>query len=84
MLAGTFGSYLNEPSTVATLEVAPARMQACGLPVNRLQVNGWRCLAANFSGLADALQSGDRPGAPERTVELLVSEQAAVDAALRV
>lgn len=46
VLAGTFASYLDHEDSAALLTDALTRAQALDLPVDRLIVNGWCCLAA--------------------------------------
>ncbi|MER7072270.1 BTAD domain-containing putative transcriptional regulator [Terrabacter sp. NPDC000476] len=53
LLAGTYGSYVNDADAVGLLEDALARADAAGLPVDRLVVNGACCLAAMTAHLGD-------------------------------
>ena len=46
ILAGTFASYQNDASAAAALESALVTADTLGVPVDRLVVNGWCCLAA--------------------------------------
>ena len=55
LLAGTYASYLNDPGTATTLEAALAQADAIALPVDRLVVNGWCCLAAFAAHHGDLL-----------------------------
>ncbi|GAA5019348.1 BTAD domain-containing putative transcriptional regulator [Terrabacter aeriphilus] len=53
LLAGTYGSYVNDADAVGLLEDALARAAAAHLPVDRLVVNGACCLAAMTAHLGD-------------------------------
>lgn len=44
--AGTYASYVDAPETLADLGAALAEAERVDLPVDRLVVNGWCCLAA--------------------------------------
>ena len=46
LLAGTYASYLEDPSTEEMLVEALAQVDEAGVPVDRIVVNGWCCLAA--------------------------------------
>ena len=46
VIAGTYASYLNDPRTPALLGEALSDADRTGLPVDRVVVNGWCCLAA--------------------------------------
>ncbi len=63
ILAGTYASYLNDPGTAAALTNALAQAERVGLPVDRLMVNGWCCLAAY------AAHHGDFPTADRAAQE---------------
>lgn len=69
VLAGTYASYQNDLMAISQLESALARARALDLPINRLLVNGWCCLAAL------AAHRGDRVAADRAAAE------AAADAA---
>ena len=47
LLAGTYASYFDDPASRSLLTEALSRAEAVGLPVSRLTVNAWCCLAAH-------------------------------------
>jgi hypothetical protein len=53
LLAGTYGSYLNDPGAVALLTESLADAERDGLAIDRLVVNGACCLAATTAHLGD-------------------------------
>ncbi len=55
VLAGTYASYLNHPGTATVLTEALERVARERLPVDRLVVNGWCCLAAYAAHHRDVL-----------------------------
>ena len=63
VIAGTYASYLNDPTTPAILEAALSASAEAGIPVDRVVVNGWCCLAAY------AAQHGDLDGAQRAAQE---------------
>jgi len=67
MLAGTFASYLNDPRTADLLGGALASADDLDLPIDRLRVNGWCCLAA-FAAQHRDLSRAD--AAADRAAEL--------------
>ena len=52
LLAGTYASYVNDPRTADLLRPSLATADELGLPIDRLRVNGWCCLAA-FAAMHD-------------------------------
>ena len=53
ILAGTFASYQNDAVAGPALESALATAEELGVPIDRLVVNGWCCLAALQAQLGD-------------------------------
>ncbi len=47
LLAGTYASYFDDPGTASRLTEALASAETAALPVDRLVVNAWCCLAAH-------------------------------------
>lgn len=54
ILAGTFGSYANDPAAPRRLHEALEQGPVLGLTVDRLVVNGWCCLAATAAQRGEA------------------------------
>ncbi len=76
VLAGTYASYLNQPGTPTLLTDALERVAHVGLPVDRLMVNGWCCLAAY------AAHHGDVPTAERAAREAAVLAELSDDPGL--
>lgn len=53
LLAGTYASYFDDVATPSMLGDALSRAEIVGLPVDRLLVNGWCCLAAHAAHHGD-------------------------------
>jgi predicted ATPase/DNA-binding SARP family transcriptional activator len=65
VIAGTYASYLNDPRTPALLGEALSDADRTGLPVDRVVVNGWCCLAAfaaHHGDLDAAQEAAERAG----------------------
>jgi DNA-binding SARP family transcriptional activator/predicted ATPase len=81
VIAGSYASYLNDPATPTILTTALAGAARAGVPVDRVVVNGWCCLAAY------AAQHGDLEAAQAAADEAerlaAVSGQAALIALAR-
>jgi tetratricopeptide (TPR) repeat protein len=81
VIAGSYASYLNDPATPTILTTALAGAARAGVPVDRVVVNGWCCLAAY------AAQHGDLEAAQSAADEAerlaAVSGQAALIALAR-
>jgi predicted ATPase/DNA-binding SARP family transcriptional activator len=58
ILAGTYASYVNDPLAVPTLQAALAAAETLDLPIDRLLVNGWCCLAA-YAGQHGDISAAD-------------------------
>lgn len=57
VLAGTFASYQNDPEAAGRLQHGLRTCRALDLPVDRLIVNGWCCLAALAAHQGDLTQA---------------------------
>ena len=66
LLAGTFASYVNDVDTIATLHAVLDQADDLGVPADRVLVNAWCCLAAQYAHhdrVSEALEPAARAAA---------------------